>query len=65
MKWYMFSRDGRYEINAKKRIAAGNKVNRALDALMRRRNVSTAAQCSVGNKTVIRQRNIVGITEEK
>ena len=40
----MFSRDGRYEMDAERRVAAGNKVNAALAALMRRRNVSTAAR---------------------
>ena len=36
----MFSRDGRYEMDAERRIAAGNWVNGALAALMRRQNVS-------------------------
>ena len=39
----MFSRDGKYEVDVKRRIAAGNRVNGALAALMRRRNVSTVA----------------------
>ena len=44
----MFSRDGRYEMDVERRIAAG-KVNGALAALMRRRNVSTAARLAVHN----------------
>ena len=32
----MFSRDGRYEMYVERRIAAGNRVNGALAALMRR-----------------------------
>ena len=43
----MFSRDGRYDMDAERRIAAGNKINGALAALMRRRNVSTAARLAV------------------
>ena len=31
----MFSRDGRYEMDVERRIAAGNRVNGALSALMR------------------------------
>ena len=62
----MFSRDERYEMDVERRIAAGNTVNGALTALMRRQNVSTfgRTQCSVGTDVVIRQRN-VGITEEE
>ena len=50
-------------------IAAGSRVNRALAALMRWRNVNTAApfgriQCSVGTDAVIGQRNM-DITEEE
>ena len=45
----MFSRDGRYEMDVKRRIAAGNKVNGALVALMRWRNVSTTAFSAVHN----------------
>ena len=37
----MFSRDGRYEMDLERRIAAGNRVNGDLAALMRRRNVLT------------------------
>ena len=44
----MFSRDGRYEMDEERRIAAGKRVNGALAALMRRRNVSTAARLAVG-----------------
>ena len=43
----MFSRDGKYEMDVEMRIAAGNKVNGALAALMIRRNVSTAARLAV------------------
>ena len=63
----MFSRVERYEMDVERRIAAGNKVNGALAALMRRRNVSTAARLAVhsfGTDCVIRQRN-VRITEEE
>ena len=35
------------------RIAAGNKVNGALTALMRRRNVSTAARFAVHNAVLV------------
>ena len=68
----MFSRDGRYEMDVKNLIAAGNRVNEALAALMRRQNVSTTARVTVHNAlctakrrpdAVNRQRN-VGITEE-
>ena len=43
----MFSRDGRYEMDVERRIAVGNRVNEALAALMRRRNVSKAARLAV------------------
>ena len=49
----MFSRDGRYEMDVEWRIAAGNRVNGALAALMRRRNVSTAARLAVHNAVLI------------
>ena len=45
----MLSRDGRYEMDVERRITAGNRVNGTLIALMRRRNVSTAAQMAVHN----------------
>ena len=45
----MLSRDGIYEMDAVRRIAAGNRVNGALAALMRRRNVTTAAGLAVRN----------------
>ena len=38
----MFSRDGRYEMDVERLIAAGNRDNRALAALMRQWDVSTA-----------------------
>ena len=40
----MFSRDGRYEMDVERRIAAGNRVNGALAALMRRRPSKTQYQ---------------------
>ena len=49
----MFSRDGRYEMDVERRIAAGNKVNGALAALMRRRNVRTAAHLAVQNAVLV------------
>ena len=49
----MFSRDGRYEMDVERRIAAGNKVNGALAALMRRRNVITAARLAVHNAVLV------------
>ena len=48
----IFSRDGRYEIHVGRRNAAGNRVNGALAALVRRRNVRTAA-CSAINNAVL------------
>ena len=49
----MFSRNGLYEIDAERHIAAGNRVNGALAALMRRRNVSTAARFAVHNAVLL------------
>ena len=49
----MFSRDGRYEMDEERRIAAGNKVNGALAALMRRRNVSIAVRLAVHNAELV------------
>ena len=43
----IFSREGGYEMDVERRIAAGNKVNEPLAALMRRRNVSTAARLAM------------------
>ena len=50
----MFSRDGRYEVDVKRRIAAENKINGALATLMRRRYVSTAARLAVHNAVLVR-----------
>ena len=44
----MFSRHGRYKMDA-----AGNRENGALAALMRRRNVSTAARFAVHNAMLV------------
>ena len=49
----MFSRDERYEMNVERRIATGNRVNGAIAALMRRRNVSTAAHLVVYNAMIV------------
>ena len=49
----MSSRDDRYEMDVERRIAAGNKVNGALAALMRRRNVSRAARLAVHNAVLV------------
>ena len=49
----MFSRDGRYEMDAERRSAAGSKVNGALAALIRRRYVSTAARLAVHNTVLV------------
>ena len=49
----MFSRDGRYEIDTERRIAAGNRANGALAALMRRQNVSTAVYLVVHNTVLV------------
>ena len=40
-------------MDVERRIAAGNKVNGALAALMRRRNVSTAAPLAVHNAVLV------------
>ena len=50
---YMFSRDGRYGMDVDRLIAAGNRVNRVLTALIRRRNVSTAARLAVHNAVLV------------
>ena len=44
----LFSRDGRYEMDVETRISVGTRVNGALVALMRRRNISTAIPRLVG-----------------
>ena len=49
----LFSRDGRYEMDAKRRIALGNMVNRVLAAWMRRRNVSTSARLAVHSAVLV------------
>ena len=49
----MFSRDGRYEVDAERRIAAGKRVNGASARLMRRQNVSTAAHLTVHNPVLV------------
>ena len=49
----MFSRDKRYEMDVERRIAAGNRVNGPLAALMRRRNLSTAARLAVNNAMLV------------
>ena len=49
----MFSRDGKYEMDVERRIAAGNRVNGALAILMRLRNVSTAACLTVHNEVLV------------
>ena len=49
----MFSRDGRYEMDVERRIAADNRVNGALAVLMRRRNISTAARLAVYNAMLV------------
>ena len=43
----------RYEMDVERRIAAGNRTNRALAALMRRRNVSTAVRLAVHNAVLV------------
>ena len=50
----MFSRDGRYEMDAVRRIGVASGVNGALTALMRRRNVSTGARLAVHNAVLVR-----------
>ena len=49
----IFSRDGRYEMDVERRLAAGNMANGASAALMRRRKVSTAARLAVHNAVLI------------
>ena len=49
----IFSRDGRYEMGAERRIAAGNMVNGVLTALKRQQNVSTAARLAVHNAVLV------------
>ena len=49
----MFSRDGKYEIDTKMRIAAGNRVRGALAAFMIRRYVSTATRLAVHNAVLV------------
>ena len=49
----MFSRDGRYKMDVERCIAAGNSFNGALAALIRRRNVSTAARFAVHNAVLV------------
>ena len=50
----MFSRNGKYvTMDVERRIAAGNKVNGALAALMRRRYVNTAARLAVHNAVLV------------
>ena len=49
----MFSRYGRYEMDEERRIAAGNRVNGALAALMRRQNVSTAVRLAVHDAVLV------------
>ena len=57
MKWYIWQVCS-VQMDVEKRIAASNRVNGALAALMRRRNVSTvvrlAVHNSVGTAVVIR-----------
>ena len=50
-------------MDVERRIAVSNRANGALDALMRRQNVSTASRMAVHNAVVstdavIRQRNV-------
>ena len=49
----MFSKDGRYEMDAERHIAAGKRVKGALAALMRWRNVSTALLLAVHNAVLV------------
>ena len=57
MKWYIWEVcsvvDGRYKMNVERRIAAGNRVNGALAALMRRQNVTIAARLAVHNAVLV------------
>ena len=50
MKWYIWEVCSR---EMERRIAAGNKVNGALAALVRLRNVSTAARLAVHNTVLV------------
>ena len=56
---------GRYKMDVES-IAAGDRANRDLAALMRQSHSCAfgRTQCSIGTDVVIRQRN-VGITEEE
>ena len=47
------ARSGRHDMDVERRIAAANTVNDALAALMRRRNVSTAARLAVHNAVLV------------
>ena len=49
----MFSRDGKYEMDVERRIAAGNRVNGALAAFMRRRNISTVGRLVIHNAVLV------------
>ena len=49
----MFIRGGTYEVDVERRIAAGNRVNGTLYALMGRRSVSTAAHLAVHNAVLV------------
>ena len=65
----MFGRKGRDddnddEMDLKRRIAAGNKVNGALVVLMRKPNISTVARLAVHNVVLVPARN-VNIKEEE
>ena len=52
MKWYIWEVCS-VEMDVEKRIAANNRVNGVLAALMRRRNVSTAARLVVFNAVLV------------
>ena len=64
----MFSGDGQYGMVVERRISDGNRVNGAVAALMRRRNVSSAARLAVHNavlvSTLLYGGEMRGITEE-
>ena len=49
----MFIKNGRYELDVERRTAAGNRFNGALAALMKRRNVTTAARLAVHNAVLV------------
>ena len=49
----MFSKGERYEMLAERRIAARNRVNSALAALVTGRNVGTAAGLTVHNAVLV------------